>query len=105
MERSNRAFELIRDCSPSASDIALAMKDGKGLAALVQSALASVPPSFESVGVAFEIIKLGGTHLGGVANAGLVLPGQLARFKRSIDWRSDSPGRRMTIPEAPAFID
>ncbi len=75
------------------------------LPTLVQEAIASRPPSYESAAAAYAMIDRGLSHIGGVAGTGVVLPAQLARFTRSLEWRPDSPGRRMTVSEALAFVD
>jgi hypothetical protein len=81
------------------------MKGSSSLLVTVQTALAREPLSFESAAIAFDLIERRLASLGGVENTGVVLPGQLARFRRSLDWQADSPGRRMTIAEATAFLE
>lgn len=80
-------------------------EDAANLSSLVREAISSRPPTYESAAVAFALIERSVSHLGGVAGAGVVQSGQLARFMRSLDWQSGSPGRRMTVSEALAFVD
>jgi hypothetical protein len=81
------------------------MKDVSTLSTSVRSALESGPNSYELAAKAFDLIERSVAPLGGVAQTGVVLPSQLERFKRSLRWQVDFPGRRMTVSEAMAFVD
>ncbi len=80
-------------------------EDAASLSSLAREAISSRPPTFKSAALAFDLIERSVSHLGGVASAGVVQPGRLARVMRSLDWQADSPGRRMTISDALAFVD
>lgn len=66
--------------------------------------LGSGAPSYAAVAAAYALIETHLVDLGGVKCSGLVRLEQLERFNKSMKWQPDSPGRRMTVAEASAFV-